>query len=293
MVPALSRGATASDGPRRDVPRPRSHGTRAAAVAARRLHRPGRRRRARHRRLEPVLARDQAARRSARSGPGIRHDDRSRHRLRPGHDAERPPGRPGRRHRAPAPRPGRRAGPDRTAAQPAGADAGKRRLLGDRGDAPAPHPDAGRRRAAARPVRDAGPARGGGPEASRWSGPAPAGGSPPSSARSRRWRRPCPATGAAICTGFVTLEARPVRVDGWLCAPLGQPPEPRALACALDGLALDGRADPATDAVFAEAEARRDPACDPIRALSAQEPAGRTGSIAPRRTTPPQKRPRA
>ncbi|TXM71761.1 hypothetical protein FV226_14075 [Methylobacterium sp. WL12] len=96
-----------------------------------------------------------------------------------------------------------------------------------------------------------------------------------------------------ICTGFVTLEARPVRVDGWLCAPLGQPPEPRALACALDGLALDGRADPAIDAVFTEAEARRDPACDPIRALSAQDLAGRTGSIAPRRTTPPPKRPRA
>ena len=95
-----------------------------------------------------------------------------------------------------------------------------------------------------------------------------------------------------ICTGFVTLEARPVRVDGWLCAPLGQPPEPRALACVLDGLAFDGRTDPATNAVFSEAEARRDPACDPIRALSAQEPAGRTGSIAPLRTAPVRKLPR-
>lgn len=86
-----------------------------------------------------------------------------------------------------------------------------------------------------------------------------------------------------VCTGFVTLEAQPVRIDGWLCAPLGQPPEPQALACTLDALALDERADPATNAVFAEAERRRDPACDPIRALSASEAAGRTGSIVPRR----------
>lgn len=87
-----------------------------------------------------------------------------------------------------------------------------------------------------------------------------------------------------VCTGFVTLEARPVRIDGWLCAPLGQPPEPRTLGCTLDALVLDEPADPATRAVFAEAERRRDPACDPIRALWAGEPEGRTGSIVPRRT---------
>lgn len=86
-----------------------------------------------------------------------------------------------------------------------------------------------------------------------------------------------------VCTGFATVEARPVRIDGWLCAPLGRPPEPRALACTLDALALDAPADPATNAVFAEAEHRRDPACDPIRALSGTEAEGRTGSIGARR----------
>ncbi|WP_375455358.1 hypothetical protein [uncultured Methylobacterium sp.] len=86
-----------------------------------------------------------------------------------------------------------------------------------------------------------------------------------------------------VCTGFATVEARPVRIDGWLCAPLGRPPEPRALACTLDALTLDAPADPATNAVFAEAEHRRDPACDPIRALSGGEAEGRTGSIGARR----------
>lgn len=95
-----------------------------------------------------------------------------------------------------------------------------------------------------------------------------------------------------VCTGFVTLEAGPVRIDGWLCAPLGQPPEPRTLACTLDALVLDERADPATDAVFAEAERRRDPGCDPVRTLSEKEPGGRTGSIAPRRAPPSRRTPR-
>ena len=92
--------------------------------------------------------------------------------------------------------------------------------------------------------------------------------------------------GRRVCTGFVTVEAQPVRIDGWLCAPLGQPPEPRTLACTLDALVVEDRADPATDAVFAEAERRRDPACGPIRALAAREPAGRTGSIVPRAAMP-------
>ncbi|MFK5598514.1 hypothetical protein ACFZ8E_16190 [Methylobacterium sp. HMF5984] len=95
--------------------------------------------------------------------------------------------------------------------------------------------------------------------------------------------------GRRICTGFVTLEAQPARIDGWLCAPLGQPPEPRTLACTLDALTLDARADPATSAVFADAEGRRDANCDPIRALSSGEPEGRTGSIVPRRTPPARK----
>ncbi|GJD57107.1 hypothetical protein [Methylobacterium dankookense] len=85
-----------------------------------------------------------------------------------------------------------------------------------------------------------------------------------------------------ICTGFVTLEAAPARIDGWLCAPLGQPPEPRALACALDGLTLDGAEEPAAG-VFRAAEGRRDPACGNARPSAAAEAAGRTGSIRGRR----------
>lgn len=85
-----------------------------------------------------------------------------------------------------------------------------------------------------------------------------------------------------VCTGFVTLEAAPVRIEGWLCAPLGQPPEPRALACALDGLTLDGADEPAAS-LFRAAEARRDPACAQERPSAAAEAAGRTGSIRARK----------
>ncbi|GJE41735.1 hypothetical protein [Methylobacterium soli] len=90
--------------------------------------------------------------------------------------------------------------------------------------------------------------------------------------------------GSRICTGFASLESAPVRIEGWLCAPLGQPPEPRALVCALDGLGLDGPADPATEAVFREAEARRDPGCRPAsKQVSAPDPAVQTGSLGPTR----------
>ncbi|MGU3540109.1 hypothetical protein [Methylobacterium sp. A54F] len=83
------------------------------------------------------------------------------------------------------------------------------------------------------------------------------------------------------CTGFVSLEAAPVRLDGWLCAPLGLPPEPRALACVLDALVLEGHPDPATEAVFREAKVRRDPACRPAAQPAARlaERGGQTGSI--------------
>ena len=90
--------------------------------------------------------------------------------------------------------------------------------------------------------------------------------------------------GTRICTGFSSLDAAPVRIEGWLCAPLGQPPEPRALACALDGLGLDGPVDPATEAVFREAEARRDPGCRPSsKQASGPDPAVQTGSLGPTR----------
>ncbi|GEP02007.1 hypothetical protein [Methylobacterium oxalidis] len=96
------------------------------------------------------------------------------------------------------------------------------------------------------------------------------------------------------CTGFVSLEAAPARLEGWLCAPLGQPPEPRALACALDALALDGHADPATEAVFREADVRRDTGCRGPSEASATgealaEKSGQTGSIAALRRTPTKK----
>lgn len=84
-----------------------------------------------------------------------------------------------------------------------------------------------------------------------------------------------------ICTGFATLGAGP-RIDGWLCAPLAQPPEPRALACTLDALTLEGADGPA-EALFRAAETRRDPGCRPSQPSAAAEPAGRTGSIRGRR----------
>ncbi|MGX5776165.1 hypothetical protein [Methylorubrum zatmanii] len=47
--------------------------------------------------------------------------------------------------------------------------------------------------------------------------------------------------GKRSCTGFRSLELKSVAVDGWLCGILGQAPEPEALACALDRIALAGR----------------------------------------------------
>ncbi|WP_245516418.1 hypothetical protein [Methylobacterium segetis] len=86
------------------------------------------------------------------------------------------------------------------------------------------------------------------------------------------------------CTGFLSLEAAPVRLEGWLCAPLARPPEAAALACALDGLALDGSADAATEAVFREAAARRDPRCRSENSVSTvSDQGGQTGSIGPAR----------
>lgn len=87
-----------------------------------------------------------------------------------------------------------------------------------------------------------------------------------------------------VCTGFASLDPRPVRIDGWLCAPLGQPPERQALACTVDRLALDGPADAPTEAVFRIARSRRDPRCAPAGApVAAAEPGTQTGSIGSRR----------
>ncbi len=81
------------------------------------------------------------------------------------------------------------------------------------------------------------------------------------------------------CTGFVTRDSA-LRIDGWLCAPLGRPPEPRMLACTLDALRLDDPADPASAAVFHAADTRQASRCDSPSA--AGDPASRTGSIAKR-----------
>lgn len=86
-----------------------------------------------------------------------------------------------------------------------------------------------------------------------------------------------------VCTGFATLEVAPPRIDGWLCAPLAQPPEPRAIACILDALTLEGAEGPSA-AHFRAAETRRDPGCRPAQpSAAADPPAGRTGSIRSRR----------
>ena len=84
------------------------------------------------------------------------------------------------------------------------------------------------------------------------------------------------------CTGFVTRDS-PFRIDGWLCAPLGRAPEPRALACTLDALSLEDPADPASAAAFRTLAGRRGPGCD-VTSASA-DPAGRTGSIGRRSST--------
>ncbi|WP_244447721.1 hypothetical protein [Methylobacterium oryzae] len=76
------------------------------------------------------------------------------------------------------------------------------------------------------------------------------------------------------CTGFVTRETG-FQLDGWLCAPLGHPPEPQAVACLLDALSLVDLADPDTTAAFA---AVPDPA-SACPATAGAEPSSRTGSL--------------
>ncbi|MCJ2036584.1 hypothetical protein [Methylobacterium sp. J-068] len=89
--------------------------------------------------------------------------------------------------------------------------------------------------------------------------------------------------GKRTCTGFATLRPGPFRLDGWLCAPLGQAPEPRAILCALDKLALNGQASSEMDGRFAALIARRDPDCQSA-AVTARDVGGETGSIPSRRT---------
>lgn len=86
-------------------------------------------------------------------------------------------------------------------------------------------------------------------------------------------------SGRRICTGFATLGTAPVRLDGWLCAPLGQPPEPTAIACALDKFVVNGQASPGLEAAFRTAETRRDARCLGRAAGVLRETIGQTGSI--------------
>ena len=79
------------------------------------------------------------------------------------------------------------------------------------------------------------------------------------------------------CTGFVSRE-RAFRIDGWLCGPLGYPPEARTLGCMIDALSLDDPADP--DATAAFAAARRDGGGN----------AAMTVGAVPERTHPPRPR---
>lgn len=93
--------------------------------------------------------------------------------------------------------------------------------------------------------------------------------------------------GKRSCTGFASLNPGTLRLDGWLCAPLGQAPEPRAITCLLDRVSLQGQASPEVEVAFVGFDARRDPGCGPRSPVvpgSPQEIGNETGSI-PGRTT--------
>ncbi|MEH3119008.1 MAG: hypothetical protein PGN25_15835 [Methylorubrum populi] len=81
--------------------------------------------------------------------------------------------------------------------------------------------------------------------------------------------------GKRTCTGFRSLDLRAVAVDGWLCGILGQAPEPRAVACAVDRIVLAGRvtATFGADAFTAPSACRSDD-------VAGAGPGDRTGSIA-------------
>lgn len=84
------------------------------------------------------------------------------------------------------------------------------------------------------------------------------------------------------CTGFVAAQAG-LRLDGYLCAPLGAAPDAGSLACTLDALDLDDPSDPTGSAIFRNARARS--ACD-RPGIAVGDTIGRTGSIDRRRSDP-------
>jgi hypothetical protein len=83
------------------------------------------------------------------------------------------------------------------------------------------------------------------------------------------------AAGKRSCTGFRSLDLKAVAIDGWLCGILGQAPEPRAVACAIDRITLAGRVTAAlgADALTGASACRTEEA-------TAALPGDSTGSIA-------------
>ena len=90
------------------------------------------------------------------------------------------------------------------------------------------------------------------------------------------------AMGKRGCIGFRSLDLKAVSIDGWLCGILGQAPEPRAVACAIDRITLAGRvtATLGTD-LFPGASACRS------EEVAASGPGESTGSIAVAEATEP------
>ncbi len=86
--------------------------------------------------------------------------------------------------------------------------------------------------------------------------------------------------GRRSCTGFQSVSLKSASLDGWLCGILGQAPEPEAVVCALDRLALSGPAAPTIESEFALARTRRVPAC----ASAERQPSDVTGTL--KDTTP-------
>lgn len=99
--------------------------------------------------------------------------------------------------------------------------------------------------------------------------------------------------GSRLCTGFTAIGTKAMRIDGWLCGVLGQAPEPRAVACAIDGLTLAIATTPTIEVAFGEAELRRGAGCSPAAdvAVTAQG-TDKTGSIARRKMTTGDRNPR-
>ncbi|GEP12083.1 hypothetical protein [Methylobacterium gnaphalii] len=91
--------------------------------------------------------------------------------------------------------------------------------------------------------------------------------------------------GTRLCTGFSSIRTKAMRIDGWLCGVLGQPPEPQAVACAIDAVRLAISATPAIEIAFGEAELRRVAGCSaPASVIAGDRASDQTGSITERKT---------